>query len=187
MVTPEPATVREAVARFDEPERLEAAISALQSHGFDRADISFIAREGFMGAHVAAGHAATQRAADDSTVQREAPVESTDVRQGRMLGTSLAAVVAAFAAAGFTVATGGAAALAAGLAAAAGLGVGAAGAAVGMTAGEGERHFIDEQLAQGGVLVWVRTRDPAAEERALQLLREHGGVEIHLHDLPATA
>ena len=113
--------MREAVARFDDPERLEGAISALQSHGFDRAEISFIARDGFMGEHVAAGHPATRGAAEDVTVEREAPVESTDVRQGRMLGTSLAAVVAAFAAAGFTVATGGAAALALGLAAAAGL------------------------------------------------------------------
>jgi hypothetical protein len=186
MATPEPTTVRAAVARFDDPERLEAAISALQSHGFDRAEISFIAREGYMGEHTT-GPAATRRAADDATVKREAPVESTDMRQGRVLGTSLAAVVAAFAAAGFTVATGGAAALALGLAAAAGLGVGAVGATVGMSAGAGERHFIDEQLAGGGILVWVRTRDPAAEERALSILREHGGVEVHLHDLPATA
>lgn len=177
MATPQSATLREAVARFDDAERLEAAISDLQSHGFDRADISFVAREGFSGEH--AGSA-------DPT-QREAPVESTDLRQGRMLGTSLAAVVAAFAAAGFTVATGGAAALAAGLAAAAGLGVGAAGAALGSKAGQSGRHFLDEQLAQGGVLVWVRTRDPAAEQRALEILREHRGTEIHLHDLPATA
>lgn len=186
MATPEPTTVREAVARFDDPERLEAAISALQSHGFDRAEISFIAREGFMGEHATAP-TASRRAAEDATVERQAPVESTDVRQGRTLGTSLAAVMAAFAAAGFTVATGGAAALALGLAAAAGIGVGAVGATVGMSAGAGERHFIDEQLASGGVLVWVRTRDAVAEERALRILREHGGSEIHLHDLPATA
>jgi hypothetical protein len=178
MATPEPTTLREAVARFADPERLEAAISALQSRGFDRADISFIAREGFLGEHVAPG---------DHRTKRGAPVESTDTRQGRMLGTSLAAVVAAFAAAGFTVATGGAAALAAGLAAAAGLGVGAAGATLGMKARESERHFLDEQLAEGGVLVWVRTREPQAEERALAILREHGGTEVHLHDLPATA
>ena len=56
-----------------------------------------------------------------------------------------------------------------------------------MKAGESERHFLDEQLAGGGVLVWVRTRDPAAEERAQRILREHGGTEVHLHDLPATA
>jgi hypothetical protein len=187
MATPEPTTMREAVARFDDPERLETAISALQSHGFDRADISFIARDGFLGEHVASGSAGVRQSAEDATLKREAPVESTDLRQGRMLGTSMAAVVAAFAAAGFTIATGGAAALAMGLAAAAGLGVGAAGATLGMKADQSQHNFLDEQLARGGVLVWVRTRDAAAEGRALAILRAEGGTEVHLHDLPQTA
>lgn len=186
MATPQP-TFREAVARFDDPQRLEAAISDLQSHGFDRADISFVAREGFLGEHASSGAGAAGDAADDATVKREAPVAGTDMQQGRVLGTSLAAVVAAFVAAGFTVATGGAAALAVGLAAAAGLGVGAAGAAFGMKAGDSGHNFIDEQLAQGGVLVWVRTQDVAAEQRALAILRDHGGAEIHLHDIATTA
>ncbi len=36
-----PATIREVVAVFDNAEQLETAVSALQSNGFDRADISF--------------------------------------------------------------------------------------------------------------------------------------------------
>jgi hypothetical protein len=179
MTRPEPQKPSEAVARFDDPTQLETAIAALQSNGFDRADISFLAREGFLGEHAAAG--------GPEATQREAPIETTDVRQGRTLVTSMAAVVAAFAAAGFTVATGGAAALAAGIAVAAGLGVGAAGAAVGQKAERSEHHFLDEQLAQGGVLVWVRTRDADAEQRALSILRVHGGTEVRLHELPATA
>ncbi len=179
-------TLREAIARFDDPEQLEAAVSDLQSHGFDRADISFLAREGFLGEHAApSGPART--AAERPTVKREAPIESTDVQQGRVLATSTAALVAAFAAAGFTVATGGAAALAAGLAAAAGLGVGAAGAALGKAAGNSEQNFLDEQIQRGGVIVWVRTRDGGAEERALDILRRHGGVDVRLHEVSATA
>ncbi len=38
--------------------------------------------------------------ADDPATPREAPVTDTDLRQGRVLGTSLAATIAAFAAAG---------------------------------------------------------------------------------------
>ena len=41
--------IREAVAAFDDAEALKAAVSDLQSAGFDRADISFLAREGFTG------------------------------------------------------------------------------------------------------------------------------------------
>jgi len=35
----------ELVAVFDDSERLEKAVSDLQSHGVDRADLSFLARE----------------------------------------------------------------------------------------------------------------------------------------------
>ncbi|HZT51048.1 MAG TPA: hypothetical protein VFA22_03900 [Stellaceae bacterium] len=184
MARPEEPTLREAVARFDDAEKLEAAVSALQSGGFQRADISFIAREGLLGAHVAGGYGDMRQAADDPHAPHEPPVESTDIRQGRTLTTSLAAVVAAFAAAGFTVATGGTAALAAGIAAAAGLGAGAAGAAVGMKAEAGERNFVDEQLERGGVILWVHTRDAAAEARALEVLRDAGGRDAHLHEPP---
>lgn len=181
------ATLREAVARFDDSEKLEAAVSALQGQGFNRADISFMAHAGAMGEHVAGGYADMREAADDPQAQHETPTESTDVRQGRTLATSLAAVVAAFAAAGFTVATGGAAAVAAGVGAVAGLSAGAAGAVIGQKAGESERQFFEEQVERGGVLIWVHTRDAAAEARALDILRRHGAADVHLHEVPATA
>jgi len=179
-------TLREAVARFDDPEKLEAAVSALQGNGFQRADISFMAHAGLLGEHVAGKYAEMDEAADDPQARRSVPAETTDVRQGRTLVTSLAAVVAAFAAAGFTVATGGAAAVAAGVGAAAGLSAGAAGAAIGRRAEASEQQFFDEQLERGGVIVWVRTRDAAAEARALDTLRRHGAAEAHLHSVPAT-
>ncbi len=179
-------TVREAVAIFDDAEKLETAISDLQSHGFDRSEISFLAREGMTG-HIAQDYRDTHHAADDPNAQREAVLSDTDLRQSRTLGTSLAATLAAFAAAGFTVATGGAAALAAGAAAAAGGGVGVIGALLGQAAGKGESNFLQEQVDRGGVLVWVRTRDPAAERRACDILRRHSAHDVHIHDIAATA
>jgi hypothetical protein len=176
MVEPHGPSLRDAIAYFDDTQTLEAAVAALQSHGFDRADISFVTREGFLGAHAGApdaGHAA--------------PIESTDMQQGRTLATSMAAVIAAFAAAGFTVATGGAALVAVGAAAVAGLGVGGIGAAIGQGAGASARNSIDEQLARGGVVLWVRTRDAAAEARALTILRDEGGAAVHLQEVPAAS
>jgi hypothetical protein len=38
-------TVREAVAVFDDPDTLEAAVFALETHGFDRAAFSLLADE----------------------------------------------------------------------------------------------------------------------------------------------
>jgi hypothetical protein len=102
----EQSTIREAVAVFDDAEKLEAAVSELQSNGVDRSDLSFLAHD------LPAGGIPSdlRQAADDPATPREPVVSDTDLRQGRVLGTGLAATIAAFAAAGFTVATGGGAA-----------------------------------------------------------------------------
>jgi len=99
----EQPTIREAVAVFDNADKLESAVSELQSHGVDRSELSFLA-------HAALTRRAPgnlRQAAGDPTIPREPVVSDTDLRQGRVLGTGLAATVAAFAAAGFTVATAG--------------------------------------------------------------------------------
>ena len=100
----EQSTIREAVAVFNDAEKLESAVSELQSNGIDRSELSFLAHD------LAAGRVPSdlRRAADDPGTPRDPVVSDTDLRQGRVLGTGLAATIAAFAAAGFTVATGGA-------------------------------------------------------------------------------
>src|SRR6266550_2500867 len=94
-------TIREAVAVFDDAERLESAVSELQSAGMDRSELSILAHTSL--AERPFGD--LRRAADDPRTPREPVVSDTDWRQGRVLGTSLAATVAALAAAGITVAT----------------------------------------------------------------------------------
>jgi len=161
MAAPESGKV---VAVFDDSERLEQAVSELQSHGFDRADLSFLAPEALLGHR----HDSTQRLAEDPGTPRVSVVSDTDLRQGRVLGTGLAATIAAFAAAGFTVTTGGLAAAAVAGAAAAGVGI--ASTLVGHKLTEEEELSVDQQLARGGVLLWVRTPDADAEQHASELL-----------------
>lgn len=177
-------SVREAVAAFDDPARLEAVVSELQSRGFDRAEISLLAGEVAEG-HGSRDYSDTRHAADDPAAGRGPMVSDTDRRQSRALGTGIAATIAAFAAAGFTVMTGGATALAVGVAAAAAGGVGTAGTLLG--SGRVVEDSLKEQLDRGGVILWVRTRDSAAEQRACDILRRHGGRDVHLHDLPASS
>src|SRR5215470_18511007 len=134
----EQSTIREAVAVFDDAEKLEGAVSALQSNGIDRSELSFLA------------HAAPElrlpgdlgRAADDPATPRVPVVSDTDLRQGRVLGTSLAATIAAFAAAGFTVATGGVATATIIAAIAAAGGVGAASTFFGRKLTEDQTSFL---------------------------------------------
>jgi hypothetical protein len=174
------SSLREAVAVFDNPAKLERAMSELQSNGIDRANLSLLAHTSLR-THLPSD---PQRLADDPGTPREAVVSETDLRQGRVLGTSLAATIAALAAAGVTVATGGVAAATVAAAVAAGGGVGVAGALIGQKLTADEQSFLDAQLARGGVLLWVRTPDAEAERRALEVLRQYSSY-VRLHDLPA--
>jgi hypothetical protein len=174
-------TIREAVAVFDNAERLESAVSELQSRGFDRADLSFLAPEA-LDQHP---RATAGRLADDPAAPRVSVTSETDQRQNRVLGTSMAATIAAFIAAGFVVATGGVAAAAIAAAAAAG-GAGAAGTWLGRKLQKDDEAFFDAQLARGGVLLWVRLQDRHAEERAAEVLRRWSA-HIHVHEFPAAA
>ncbi len=178
-------TMREAVAAFDDPEALKSAVSELQGSGFNRADISFLARDGLMTGHVEAQYRQAGAVEDDPGVPREAVIDETDIRQRRTLEVSMAATVAAFAAAGFTVMSGGATLVAAGAAAAAMGGVGGLGALIGKAWGTGQKTFLREQLERGGILVWVRTADADAEARACAILRRHAAHDVHVHEVTA--
>ena len=180
------ATLREAVALFHDPERLDSAVSELQGSGFDRAEISLLAREGILDGQLAKDYADTHDAEADPDAPRQAVVAETDVRQARTLGTSMAAVVGAFAALGITIFSGGAAAAALAAAAAAGGGAGAIGYALGQRAGRSEDDYIRGQIERGGVLLWVRARDPEHERRAGEILARHGATDIRILDTPAS-
>ncbi len=176
MTTP---AIREAVAVFDDSEKLEKAVSELQSHGIDRANLSFLAHDALT-EHYGTD---TRRLADDPSASREAVVTEPDIRQGRVLGTGMAATVAAFAAAGFTVATGGSIVVIAAAAAAAAAASGAISTVIGRTLAKDEEAFLDTQLAQGGVLLWVRTPDADAERHAIEVLRRYSQ-NVRLHGQP---
>jgi hypothetical protein len=178
----EQSTIREAVAVFDDAEKLENAVSELQSNGIDRSELSILAHA----SPVARSLGDFRRAADDPTTPREPVVTDTDLRQGRVLGTGLAATIAAFAAAGITVATGGVAAATIVAAVAAAGGVGAASTLFARKLADDQTSFLDAQLARGGVLLWVRTRNAASEQTVLEVLGRHSAL-VYLHDLPAEA
>jgi hypothetical protein len=179
--TAEPV-VQEVVGFFDDPERLYAAISEIVRAGVDRAEISLLARDEV--AEHALARESTRALAEDPNAPRGAPMTDTDMRQGRTLATSLGAVIAAFAASGVTVLTGGAAAAAIAAAVAAG-GIGFVGAALGKVAGEERARFLREQIDRGGILLWVRIKDSNAERRIQEILARHGAAAVHAHDNPA--
>jgi hypothetical protein len=173
----ETKTIREAVAVFDQPEALEDAISDLQSSGVDRADLSILTPAPF--ADPPSGSDA--EAGPNPAASRGAVVSDTDLRQGRVLATGLAATIAGVAAAGATVATGGVAAAAIAAATTAG-GVGIASTWIGRQLANEHDSLLDAQRASGGIVLWVYMRDPSTERTVLEVLRRHPArVSIHAY------
>jgi len=178
------AEVREAVGIFEDHKAFEKAIEDLLSAGFDRADISLLASQSAVEDKLGHRYERTADVAEKEGVPRISLIPKSDVgnAQGLLIGGLI--YVGALAVAGPIIVAGGsiAAAIAAGLAA------GGAGGVVGGFLGKlvGDQHskLIEEQLTRGGLVVWVRLRDAAHETRALDILRNHGAVEVDAHTLP---
>ncbi len=159
------AEITEVQAIFPSDAALQDAIGRLRSAGFDHADLRLPMP------HLSPAQATPEQSAS-------APTGEDDDRSLRTMHTSMAGTVGALAAAGATIATGGAAALA--LAAAAAVGVGAAALAHGAnSAADRLQHEGREASAARGELVLaVRTPDAARQARAEQVLHQAGATRI---------
>jgi hypothetical protein len=177
--------IREMVGVFHAPAALEGAISDLTSAGVDRAEMSILAQDEVLAGEPVKVGASARQAADDPKTPRGAIYADTDIRQGRTLLTSMASVIAALAAGGAIVLTGGAALAALAAALGAGGGAGAIGALVGRQAGAAQQEFYAAQMARGGILLWVKITHPAQEARIRDILARHAATDVHVHDIRA--
>ena len=50
--------------------------------------------------------------------------------------------------------------------------------------GENQSHYLQEQLENGDILLWVRTRDSEHEHRARSILSRQPGHDVHVHGIP---
>jgi len=176
------ATVREAVAVMADVDALEAAVAALEAAGFRGHDISLLAGHATVERKLGRMYQRVEELEDDPAAPREAFVSraAVDRREGVLMGSM--ATIPALLAAGTVVAS-------AGAVAAAIAGTAATGALIGSVLARwmDQRHaeWLEEQLERGGILLWVRTPDAAAERQALEILKQHAAHDIHLHDIPA--
>ena len=178
-------TRTEAVGVFDDAASLQDAIDELLSSGFNQAEISLLAGEHTVEEKLGHRYEKVSELEDDLSVPRAAYVstESLGDAEGGLIGGFV--YVGAVAAAGAVVATGGT--LAAAITAAAMLG--GAGGLIGSVLADlvGDHHarYLQEQLDRGGLLLWVRTRDEAQEQRATQILSKYSAHDVHTHALPS--
>jgi hypothetical protein len=177
--------IREAVGVFANAKDLEQAIDDLQEHGFDRAELSLLASEAAVAEKLSHAYTRVDELEDDPEAPRAAYVstESVGDAEGALVGGLT--YIGAIATAGAVVASGGT--LGAAIAGAAL--VGGSGALIGSIlaslVGNHHAEHIEEQIARGGLLLWVNIRDADHEKRATEILRRNGARDVHLHAIPA--
>jgi hypothetical protein len=172
--------VREAVAVFHSPDDLQNAIDKLLRSGFHRSALTLLANEAEVVAKLGHVYRKTSGLVADPAVPRTAYVspEAIGDGQGAIIATLM--YVAAGVLMGPVAAARGSFAA---LAAAAAFGGGAAGL-LGTWLAKliGDRHAmrIQEHLERGGLLLWVRTWNRDQEYRAVEILGQHSGEDVHI-------
>jgi VIT1/CCC1 family predicted Fe2+/Mn2+ transporter len=174
---------RETVGVFADPDALEAAVDALERAGFDRAAISVLASEETVRERVGHLYRSAAEAADDSRAPQAAFVSRHSRVEGKAAAVGIPFQIGGFAGAYAVVAGGGtlAAAIAATI-----LGGAVAGGLGALLAHAVARHHAErvrEQLARGGLVLWVGTPDAEAEKRALEVLQKCGASAVHVHTI----
>ena len=173
---------REAVGVFPDKTALEAAIDELLIEGFNRRELSLLASATAAERKLGLARKAPEDLADDPSALR------TDYFCPEALGGAEGALVGGFtyvpAAGALWVASavGGTTVVAAVATAATG--------GVGLLVGAGlaywlsHRHssYVQEQIDKGGLLLWVRTRTPELETKAVEILEKHKAHNVHVHD-----
>jgi hypothetical protein len=168
---------REAVAVFDDEKSLNAAVDELFQVGVRQEDLSLLADS----ARVQSGSVTTEELEDKDNVERKAFVSSDTRVEGLAALVGVPAYVAGAGAAAI-VATGGAALIPT-IAVVAGSGL--TGGALGLVFARafGRRHAerIQQQIADGGLILWVHAADPTNDAKIIEILKRHSARDVHVH------
>ncbi len=178
-------TIREAVGIFFDSRHLHEAVDELLVGDFDRSQLGLLAGEYTVKSQL--GEFYTQINA--SANQPRGP--STAFVAAQSVGDTVHAYIGSLFFVGTTVASGAivasAAVLGGGLLAAvsgaAALGV--VGAVLSMIIHQSDAEYLEEQVDEGHLLLFVRTEDAAQESAALDVLSKHGAFDAKIYSAPA--
>jgi hypothetical protein len=175
--------VREVTGVLPNREAIEEVVHALLVAGFDRADLDLMASVDAVVEKLGGLYAPARELADLREVPRQAFKARDDVTVPLAGATGILSYIGATAAALGVVASGGALAAAAVAAATGGAAAGGIGALIARSLGREQARELEGQIALGGLVLWVRARSPEREEKAQQILREHGAQAVRVHEI----
>jgi hypothetical protein len=169
-------TIREVAAVFDDENSLDQAVYALETRGFDRAAFSLLASEEAVAKKLGHRYRQVKEVEDEPNVPRDTFFSRISRLEADYLPAPIFASIGVLALAGIgsvlsvLVAAGAGAAL---------------GVALGRVFHEHFATLVREQLARGGLLLWVNVRNPDEEKTALEVLSAHSAHDVHAHDISA--
>ncbi|WP_262877636.1 hypothetical protein [Roseicyclus sediminis] len=179
-------TVREVVAVFHDAEKLEAAANALLKAGVPERRLSLLGDKETVAKRLGHHFEPVELMEDDPRIPQSAFVFKEDRQAAEAVAIGLPMYVGAMGGALMLVASGGALAAVL-LAAAAGGTVGAGlGAVIAEAIGKTHADRMEENLRNGGILLWVFVEDAAEEQEAIEILEREGGTDVHAHEIART-
>ena len=174
--------VPEAVAVFDSFERLQAAVYDLHISGFSRYDISLLGGENALKEKLGTAYWQAKELEDNPEAPRAAFVseEAIGELEGAIAGgffflgsyiamaamltpvSTLAASIAAIAIGGSPAAV--------------------IGTLLARRVGQHHKDYYENQIKNGGILLWVRTSNQDKQDLAVKIMNGHSGKDVHIHD-----
>jgi hypothetical protein len=179
----ETTIVREAVGVFKTRAALEQAIKRLLTAGFDRSDIDVLGDIDVAYRRLGTAIVPPEELADVPDVPRRSLVTREDQRLTIIAVFQSLFAVGAFAGGIAVVASGGGVPVALMIAAVAGIVAGLIGIGLTRTLLRTFEDRIEDNLAAGGVVVWVRVHDREQEWRALEILQKYGADAVRVHEI----
>lgn len=167
---------REATAVFSDEQSLDHAVDALMQIGLTQEDMSVLAHS----VHLSASRSAEQ-VADSNKPAIDGFVTPDSRTEGKAALVGTPALLVGLGAA-LAISTAGVAMIPAFVVTAGGAVVGGgAGMILARIFGRKHAHYIQEQINNGGIVLWVRAEDKSQDQAILDILTNNGGKNAHIH------
>lgn len=174
--------IREAVGVFYDPDILESAVKQLEISGFDRSAISVLATDKHAQDQIACLYRTIREVENSDSTPRKACASRDSRIEGETVAVDLPLYIGGLAGAASVAAVGGALAFSVATAILGGAVGASLGAILAGTIAQRNAANVQEQLRQGGLILWVATPNAGAERRAMDILSKLGAHDAHIHE-----
>lgn len=172
----------EAVGVFENFESFQKAFYDLRMVGFSRYDLSVLGSDDALQEKFGTAYMRAKDMEDDPQVPRAAFVSEEGIGELEGVLVGGAFFIPSYIAMAAMAAAGGAAAATAAAVAIVGVPAAAIGLLLARRAQQHHKDYYADQIARGGILLWVRVADEEREQLAVDILKGHSGKDVHVHD-----